>query len=44
MTQNAKVSLIGISNDLKFTDFLDPRVKSRWARRRWSSRHTTPTS
>ena len=27
--QNAKVSLIGISNDLKFTDFLDPRVKSR---------------
>ena len=27
--QNAKVSLIGISNDLKFTEFLDPRVKSR---------------
>jgi len=26
--QNAKVSVIGISNDLKFTDFLDPRVKS----------------
>jgi cell division control protein 6 len=26
---NAKVSLIGISNDLKFTEFLDPRVKSR---------------
>jgi cell division control protein 6 len=25
----AKVSIIGISNDLKFTDFLDPRVKSR---------------
>jgi cell division control protein 6 len=25
----AKVSLIGISNDLKFTEFLDPRVKSR---------------
>jgi cell division control protein 6 len=24
----AKVSIIGISNDLKFTDFLDPRVKS----------------
>ena len=27
--QRAKVSLIGISNDLKFTEFLDPRVKSR---------------
>src|SRR2546426_988128 len=26
---NAKVSLIGISNDLKFTEWLDPRVKSR---------------
>jgi len=26
--QNSKVSIIGISNDLKFTDFLDPRVKS----------------
>lgn len=26
--KNAKVSLIGITNDLKFTDFLDPRVKS----------------
>ncbi|MDK2892454.1 ORC1-type DNA replication protein [Methanohalophilus sp.] len=26
--QNAKVSMIGISNDLKFTEFLDPRVKS----------------
>ena len=25
---NAKVSLVGISNDLKFTEFLDPRVKS----------------
>jgi cell division control protein 6 len=25
---NARVSVIGISNDLKFTDFLDPRVKS----------------
>lgn len=25
---NAKVSIIGISNDLKFTEFLDPRVKS----------------
>ncbi len=25
----AKVSLIGISNDLKFTEFLDPRVRSR---------------
>ena len=25
---NAKVSLIGISNDLTFTDLLDPRVKS----------------
>src|SRR2546427_1871422 len=25
----AKVSLIGISNDLKFTEWLDPRVKSR---------------
>ena len=27
--RQAKVSLIGISNDLKFTEFLDPRVKSR---------------
>jgi len=27
--ERAKVSLIGISNDLKFTDFLDPRIKSR---------------
>ena len=27
--ENAKVSLIGISNDLKFTEFLDPRVRSR---------------
>ncbi|MEF8878810.1 MAG: ORC1-type DNA replication protein [Candidatus Thermoplasmatota archaeon] len=26
--QNAKVSIVGISNDLKFTEFLDPRVKS----------------
>jgi cell division control protein 6 len=26
--KNARISLIGISNDLKFTDFLDPRVKS----------------
>lgn len=26
--KNAKVSLIGITNDLKFTEFLDPRVKS----------------
>ena len=26
--KNAKVSIIGISNDLKFTEFLDPRVKS----------------
>jgi len=26
--ENAKVSLIGISNDLKFTEFLDPRVRS----------------
>ncbi|MDH4123438.1 MAG: ORC1-type DNA replication protein [Thermoplasmata archaeon] len=25
---NAKVSVIGISNDLKFTEFLDPRVRS----------------
>jgi len=25
----AKVSIIGISNDLKFTEFLDPRVQSR---------------
>jgi len=24
----SKVSIVGISNDLKFTDFLDPRVKS----------------
>jgi len=27
--RNAKVSIIGISNDLKFTEFLDPRVRSR---------------
>lgn len=26
--QQARVSIIGISNDLKFTEFLDPRVKS----------------
>lgn len=26
--EKAKVSIIGISNDLKFTEFLDPRVKS----------------
>ncbi|MBC7114521.1 MAG: ORC1-type DNA replication protein [Archaeoglobi archaeon] len=26
--ENARVSLIGISNDLKFTDYLDPRVRS----------------
>ncbi len=26
---NAKLSIIGISNDLKFTEFLDPRVQSR---------------
>ncbi len=26
--ENAKVSVIGISNDLKYTEFLDPRVKS----------------
>jgi len=28
MLEHAKVSLIGISNDLKFTEFLDPRVRS----------------
>ena len=27
--KKAKVSILGISNDLKFTEFLDPRVKSR---------------
>ncbi len=27
--EQAKVSVIGISNDLKFAEFLDPRVKSR---------------
>ncbi len=27
--KRAKVSIIGISNDLKFTEFLDPRIKSR---------------
>ncbi len=27
--KQAKLSIIGISNDLKFTEFLDPRVKSR---------------
>jgi cell division control protein 6 len=26
--ENARVSVIGISNDLKFTEFLDPRVRS----------------
>jgi len=26
--KKSKVSIVGISNDLKFTDFLDPRVKS----------------
>ncbi|MEF8847586.1 MAG: ORC1-type DNA replication protein [Candidatus Thermoplasmatota archaeon] len=26
--RKAKVSIVGISNDLKFTEFLDPRVKS----------------
>jgi cell division control protein 6 len=26
--QNSRVSIMGISNDLKFTEFLDPRVKS----------------
>lgn len=26
--ENARVSVIGVSNDLKFTEFLDPRVKS----------------
>jgi len=26
--EHAKVSLVGISNDLKFTEFLDPRVRS----------------
>jgi cell division control protein 6 len=26
--RRAKVSIVGISNDLKFTEFLDPRVKS----------------
>ena len=26
--ETSRVSIIGISNDLKFTDFLDPRVKS----------------
>ncbi len=28
-TKNAKISIIGISNDLKFTESLDPRVRSR---------------
>ena len=26
--EDARISIMGISNDLKFTDFLDPRVKS----------------
>lgn len=26
--KNSKVSMIGVSNDLKFTEFLDPRVRS----------------
>ena len=42
--KNAKVSVIGISNDLRFMEFLDPRVKSSWQRRRWSSRHTMQNS
>ncbi len=29
--RKARVSIIGISNDLKFTEYLDPRVKSRMA-------------
>ena len=27
--KDARACVIGISNDLKFTDFLDPRVRSR---------------
>jgi cell division control protein 6 len=27
--ENARISIVGLSNDLKFTEFLDPRVKSR---------------
>jgi cell division control protein 6 len=26
--KNARISIVGLSNDLKFTEFLDPRVKS----------------
>jgi cell division control protein 6 len=26
--KNSKISIVGLSNDLKFTEFLDPRVKS----------------
>jgi len=29
VSSNGKISIIGISNDLKFMDYLDPRVKSR---------------
>ncbi len=29
ISKNGKVSIIGISNDLKFMDYLDPRVRSR---------------
>jgi cell division control protein 6 len=29
ITSSGKVSILGISNDLRFTDYLDPRVKSR---------------
>lgn len=32
--RNAKLSIIGISNDLKFTEFLDPRVQSRLSEER----------
>lgn len=28
-TERGRVSILGISNDLRFTDYLDPRVKSR---------------
>jgi ORC complex protein Cdc6/Orc1 len=41
---NSRISIMGISNDLKFTDFLDPRVKSSLGEEEIVFRRTTPTS
>jgi len=42
--ENSRVSIMGISNDLKFTDFLDPASSPASARRIVFPRPTTPTS